>query len=298
MQSTTARTQYQLAPADLDTLLALVRGGTLAAAGERLGVNASTVFRQLQRIERGLGQALFERKRSGLAPGELAAQLAEHAEQMEAALEAARSTLAIAPTRVAGTVRITTTDSVLHALLAPALKSLAQAHPLLQFELHTGNELASLTRRDADIAVRATKRPPPHVVGRRVGAIGVALYAARKSPLRRLDDDVQSGRCDWIAPDDALPEHPSVLWRKRHCPKAQPRYRVSSIVSVMELTALGLGVGILPLFLAEPRRDLRRLTEPLDDAQTDLWVLTHPEARHLRRVSAVYSHLCAALALP
>jgi DNA-binding transcriptional LysR family regulator len=79
----TARPQYELTPTDLHTLLSLTRGGSLAAAGERLGLNASTVFRQLRRIERGLGQVLFERKRSGLAPVELALQLAEHAEQME-----------------------------------------------------------------------------------------------------------------------------------------------------------------------------------------------------------------------
>jgi DNA-binding transcriptional LysR family regulator len=77
-----------------------------------------------------------------------------------------------------------------------------------------------------------------------------------------------------------------------------PRYRVSSIQSVLELVALGLGVGILPLFLAEGRRDLTRLTEPLEDGETELWLLTHPESRHLRRVSAVYSHLAQTLRMP
>ena len=77
--------QYRMTPGDLEVTLALVRGGTLATAGERLGVDASTVFRSLQRIERGLGRALFERTRSGYLATELATQLAEHAEQMEVA---------------------------------------------------------------------------------------------------------------------------------------------------------------------------------------------------------------------
>ena len=65
-----APSQYRMSPGDLETTLALVRGGTLATAGERLGVDASTVFRSLQRIERGLGRPLFERTRSGyLATG-------------------------------------------------------------------------------------------------------------------------------------------------------------------------------------------------------------------------------------
>ncbi len=89
-----------------------------------------------------------------------------------------------------------------------------------------------------------------------------------------------------------------MVWRKRHFPKAAPRYRVNSILSVMELVALGLGVGIVPLFLADGRNDIVRLTEPLDECETELWLLTHPESRHLRRVGAVYSHLAQTMNLP
>lgn len=297
MQARIAPSQFRLSPSDLEVTLAMVRAGTLAAAGERLGVDASTVFRALQRIERGLGRPLFARTRNGYVPTEMAQALAEHAESLEAALEAARSTVESEPGQISGTVRITTTDTVLHGLVAPALAALRQPHPLLAYELHTGNELASLTRRDADIAVRATKRPPAHLVGRRIGPIRVALYVAARSRVRDLAA-VEAGACDWIAPDDALPEHPSVLWRRKHYPKVVPRYRVGSILSVQELVALGLGVGIVPLFLAEGRKDLRRLSDPLDDSETELWLLTHPEARHLRRVGAVYAHLAQALQLP
>ena len=297
MQASIAKAQYKLTPGDLEVTLALVRGGTLALAGERLGVDASTVFRSLQRLERGLGRALFERTRASYRANETTLALVEYAELMEAAVESARSSMQSNPSQVSGTVRITTTDTVLHGLVAPALQGLVKLHPLLDFELHTGNELASLTRRDADIAVRATKRPPQHLVGKQVGPIRVAIYAARRGGARKLAE-VEAGRCDWIAPDDALPEHPSVVWRKRAFPKVTPRYRVPSILSVLELVAIGLGVGIVPLFLAERRTDVVRLTEPLDECETELWLLTHPQSRHLRGVGAVYTHLAQTLRLP
>lgn len=292
-----AKTQYKVTSADLEITLALIRTGTLATAGERLGVDASTVFRSLQRIERGLGRQLFERTRSGYVATEMATVLAEHAEQMEVALEAARSSVESAPSQISGKVRITTTDTILHGVVAPALRTLRAVHPLLGYELHTGNELASLTRRDADIAVRATKRPPQHLVGKHIGPIRVAVYAAKRGDARKFAD-VEAGKADWIAPDDALPDHPSVVWRKRHFPKVVPRYRVSSILSVLELVALGLGVGVVPLFLAEGRSDVVQLTEPLDECQTELWLLTHAESRHLRRVGAVYSHLAHTMTMP
>lgn len=291
-----AKTQYKLSSYDLEVVLALTRAGTLALAAQRLEQDASTVFRSVQRIEKGLGQRLFERSRQGYQPTELAAQLATQAEQMEVHLEAARSLSHSTSDQVAGTVRITTTDSILHALVAPALQQLQVAQPLLSFELDCGNELASLTRRDADIAVRATRRPPDHLIGKHIGTIEVAVYAARTAGLQSFDEAL-AAQIPWIGPDDALPEHPSVLWRQKHFAKMLPTYRVNSIVTLAELVAGNLGIGVLPLFLAERDPRLMRISPPLPECQTELWLLTHTESRYLRRVSTVYNHLAQQLVL-
>jgi DNA-binding transcriptional LysR family regulator len=291
-----AKMQYQINASDLEVLLALVRVGTLAGAGERLGLDGSTVFRAVQRLEKGLGLRLFERSRAGFMPLELAQELARHAEQMEVQLEAARAASQASSGQISGLVRITTTDTILHGLVAPALQALKAQHPLLTYDLHTGNELASLTRRDADIAVRATKRPPAHLIGKHIGPIRVALYAAKGSRIKAFDAKVAT-RIPWITPDDALPEHPSVVWRKKHFPQVMPSYQVSSILTVAELVAQGMGIGLLPMFLAQQRKDLRALSDEIEECQTQLWLLTHTETRHLRRVSAVYGHLSQALQL-
>ncbi len=291
-----ASTQYRIGASDLEVILALVRTGTLAKAGERLSVDASTVFRSVQKMEKGLGQQLFARSRSGYLPSELAQELARHAERLEAELEGARSAAQMDPEHVSGSVRITTTDTILHGLIAPALKPLHVRHPLLGFDLHAGNELANLTRRDADIAVRATGRPPQHLVGKHVGPIRVALFSARHGGISAFDEGAADA-ASWIAPDDALPEHPSVLWRRKHFPRVVPAYRVNSILTVAELVSQGLGIGLLPTFLTRARTDLVQLTEVLDECQTELWLLTHAESRHLRRVSTVFTHLAQNLSL-
>ena len=184
----------------------------------------------------------------------------------------------------------------MHGLLLPALRELTALHARLQLEINAGNELANLSQREADIAIRATKRPPPHLVGRQLGPIRVALYAARPSGRRaRSVPDLASAA--WIAVDDALPEHPSVRWRRRHLPQVVPRMLTNSILSVLDGIAAGLGIGIVPLFLARGRSDLVAISEPLDECETQLWLLTHPESRHLRRISTVASHLAGAIAL-
>lgn len=291
-----AKKQYKLTAADLDILLSVMRAGTLSAAGERLGVDSSTVFRSIQRIERGLGHLLFERSRSGYIPLELAKSLIETAEQIETALESARTIAQTLPEKVSGTVRVSTTDTILNALIAPTLLQLNSAHPFLAYEFHTGNELVSLNRRDTDIAVRVTGHPPQQLIGKYVGAIRMALFASGSGAVQQYSD-VIAGKCPWIAPDNALPDHPSVTWRKRQFPKVVPTYSVNSIVTVLEFVATGLGVGVLPLFLVSGRSDLIQLTDVIDACQTDLWLLAHPESKHSRRVMTVFSHLSQNLRL-
>lgn len=283
--------QYELNPGDLSILLALVRGRTLADAGALLGMNASTVFRAVQRLERGLGERLFERSRAGYHPTELASELAAQAEIIETALARARGARGASDPHLAGTVRVSAVDAVLHAFVAPALVAVRAAHPQLNIELLASNAPLSLTHRDVDIALRSTNHPPQHVLGKRLGAIrfgvfgGPALLAdsGRAPPVTA--DELAS--LPWVAVDDALPEHPGVAWRKRTFPRVKPALRANTMQTVAQLIGQGLGVGVLALFQARGNPDLIPLTPALDDCRIDLWLLTHPEARHLRRIAEV-----------
>ena len=287
---------YKLSASDLDLILALARGGSLSKAGAHLAQDPSTVFRSLTRVEKGLGQRLFERLRSGYTPSDLALGLIAHAEQIESQLDHARQLSQGTTDSATGLVRIATVDSILHHLLSPALQQLQRAHPALQFDIRIGNELASLTRRDADIAIRATQTPPEHLIGKRLGTIQFAAYAATASGITELDA-ATAERAQWISTDDALPNHPGVVWRKKMFPKVSPSYRVNSVLSVTDLVASGLGIGVMPIFLAKNRADLTPLTGPIKDCTAQLWLLTHVESRHLHRVSTVYQYLSQHIAV-
>jgi DNA-binding transcriptional LysR family regulator len=296
MKSNIAKAQYALTAPDLEVLLALVRGGTLAQAATRLSADASTVFRSVQRIEKSLGQRLFERTRQGYLPSEVTAEIARHAERIEAELEAARGAALAPNAEVTGRVRLTTTDSVLRGLVLPCLPALATQHPQLQLELRSANELMSLTRRDADLALRATPKAPEHLIGRHLGAIRfVACGSKSLSPARRR---MSLDRHDWVAPDEAMPEHPSVRWRRKHLPKLTARHLVDGIVAVVDAVKAGLGVGIVPLFMLDSEPQLVALSEPLEACESQLWLLAHPESRHLRRIAAVYQHFAQSIRLP
>lgn len=295
MESMIASTQYELSPQELAVVLALARAATLADAGLQLGVNASTVFRTVQRLEKALGQRLFERARTGYSPTELALRLARHAELIESELVLARAAFAAPGEQLAGTVRISAVDAVLRSLVVPALTSIRAAHPQLRIELQASNDLASLTHREADIALRSTNRPPQHLIAKSLGRIRFAVYAAgaMAGALPRDGSDLMSALAamPWIAVDEAMPEHPGVAWRKRNFPRVRPVFQANSMLTVVQLIEAGLGVGVVADFHARQHRALVALTEALDNCEIGLWLLTHPESRHLRRIAEVSGHI-------
>ncbi|UVM03916.1 LysR family transcriptional regulator [Pseudomonas laurylsulfatiphila] len=287
-------THYRLDYPDLALILALVRGGSLARAAQLLKVDVSTVFRAVRRLEAALGQQLFEKSRAGYLPTTLAQSLAEQAERAEQALEAARIGVEQGGEVISGIVRLTCTDSVLQGLLLPALAQFMPNYPALTLELSTSNDFANLSRRDADIALRLTRTPPEHLVGRRLADIAYRVCASERYLQSVNPTDLAS--LTWIAPDDFLPDHPTVTWRRQALPGVTPGYRCNSMLSVTELVRAGLGVAALPDFLIG--EGLRPLGEPLHGYDTALWLLTRPDCRALRSVVTLFDELGRALKLP
>jgi len=284
-----------LTAGDLQLILALVRSGTLAKAGKRLGVDQSTVFRSLQRLERGLGTVLFDRSQTGCRPTETAELLAQHAERIESEIEGAKLAVGSADGPAQGLVRISTTDVLLHGLVIPSLTQLARREPMLSYEVTASYELANLSKRDADIALRATKRPPEHMIGRSLGAITEAVFGSKLAwPSRKSFDLTQ---VKWVDLDDAIPNHPASKWRKRIAPNASLVLRATSIQTVFDSVVNGVGVAVLPVFMTRGRKDIIRLSEDIEECETHLWLLTHPESRGLKRVSIVFRHMAETISL-
>ncbi|WP_426157861.1 LysR family transcriptional regulator [Pseudomonas sp. TSRC2-2] len=289
-----AAAHYRLDYPDLALILALVRGGSLARAAQLLQVDVSTVFRAVRRLESALGQQLFEKSRTGYLPTTLAQTLTEQAERAEQALEAARIGVEREGEVVTGTVRVTCTDSVLQGLLLPALAQFMPNYPALTIELSTSNDFASLSRRDADIALRLTRAPPEHLVGRQLAKVFYRVCVHARY-LQNVDASDLSA-LTWIAPDEFLPDHPTVAWRRQQLPGVIPAYRCNSMLSVKELVRAGLGVAALPDFLIND--GLQTLGEALPGCDTALWLLTRPDCRALRSVVTLFDELGRALRLP
>lgn len=275
---------------DMGMVLALQRGGSLSAAARALRVDPSTVSRRLRAFEEAVGGALFIRTPEGMRPTERAARLLPHAEQMEAAAQAAQAAMEGAELGVEGTVRIAASEGFGAYVLAPALPELFARHPSLNIDLIVGPSLVDMTRREADIAVRFVRPEAGDLVARRVARTGRYAAHARTDVAARLADKPPED-IDWIG---WIPE-------LGHLPEAQlqetlaatpPRLRSDSYVVMVEALRAGAGAMLFPVGLASADEEIVTIdTAPQLSIDVDVWLVTIRALRHVPRVAAVWDWL-------
>jgi DNA-binding transcriptional LysR family regulator len=269
----------------------------LTGAAERLGVNHSTVFRRLGQLEEELGVTLFERHRTGYAltpAGEEMTSLAGRMEEDVATFARKLAGQAVSP---AGELRVTTNDTLLVHLLTPIFARFAQTCPDVRLDVVLTNQALNLSKRDADVAIRATDNPPETLVGRRVASIGWAVYGrAIDFPTPRAVDLVDLYERSWVALGDNLAALKAARFVREHVAPEKIAYKVNTVLGLAEAVESGIGIGPLPCFIADVRPALVRLTPLNPDFTAGLWLLTHPDLRQSARVRAFLDFTAAEIA--
>ena len=161
---------------DFRLIKAIADKRALPAAAAALGINHSTVFRRLGQIEEALGVRLFDRHRSGYVATPAGEEMVLLAARVDDDIHAFSRRLAGQEIKPAGELRIATNDSLLVDLLTPLFAQFLAQCPDIRLDVLIGNQAANLSKRDADVAIRATDNPPETLIGRKPARIAWALY--------------------------------------------------------------------------------------------------------------------------
>lgn len=274
---------------DLRFVLAVAETSSLAAAARMLGVNHTTVLRRVNGFEQKWGVRLFDRLPAGYTLTTGGEQLLTVARQMAETVTDLERRLTGQDLRLEGSLRITTTDTLMASVLPSMLAEFRQRHPGVLLEVATSNAFANLTHRDADVAIRPAVDPPEALVGRRISGIAFAIYAApayiEEHGLDPLDEMIFADQ-RWIGLGDALASSSVARWMRSMLPGTVPSLRCDSLVAASQAAAAGIGLAALPCYLGDRSADLTRLGSPVAEMATALWVLTHEDLRRTARVSA------------
>jgi DNA-binding transcriptional LysR family regulator len=240
---------------DLVDVLAFVRvveTGSFARAAERMGLSKPVLSRRVARLEERLGARLLTRTARGAQPTQVGQAYYERAAAILADLEAAREVVAQAVTQIAGPIRLSAPLSFGIAYLAPALAEFAGLHPQVELDIEFEDRNVDLAAGGYDLAVRIGNLADSSLVARRIAP---ARKHAIASPAY-LDGHGRPDRPADLAGHDAL-VYGNEQWRFRvggRWETARPRPRLRSNNGDMLLAAAraGLGICLLPSFIAAP----------------------------------------------
>jgi DNA-binding transcriptional LysR family regulator len=250
------------------------------------------VFRRINAIEETLGTRLFERGRAGYALTAAGEEMVALAGRMSEEITGFERRIAGRDVKPSGELRVTTNDTMMAHLMAPVVASFLSTFPDVKLDVVVSNASLNLSKRDADVAVRATISPPETLVGRRVCSVGWAVYGPVRLAGRSLED-LKDER--WIGFGENLAHVAPARWMKESVAADRIVVRLNTILGFAEAAASIGCLGVVPCFIADQMPSLARLTEPDPELAAGLWLLTHPDLKQSARVRAFMDHAWEAL---
>lgn len=275
---------------DLRTFLAIARHGTLSAAARSLSVTQPTMGRRLAAMEGRTGARLLQRLPGGYALTPLGETVLGNAERIEAEVLAAERTITGKDIALEGVVRLTTVDTLAAQLVAPALAALQSAHPGIIVELVSDTRSLSLSKREADIALRMSRFEGHEIVARRVGALAMGLFASPD-----WIDRMKGGEVRLVTVLDDQAHLPEAKWLRDAYPDALTGFRSNSREVQLQAVLAGAGIGALARYRADAEPGLIRLHGDRPALVREIWLGVHADMRHMPRVRAVTNAVVEAL---
>ena len=279
------------------SFLAVFDAGSLTAAARRSGARQPTLSRHVAELEAQLGVPLFERTGRGVTPTGAALAIVEAARRMQDAAAAVGGGLASSRSATCGVVRVTTSQVAATWLLPAVLGRLQRAHPRIELELVSSNELTNLLRREADIAVRMVRPAQQSLIARKLGDIEIVAaahrsYLAKAPPLAR-PEDLRAHRLIGFDRDDAILRGFAAAGLALS--RSDFALRTDDQVVYGRLVAEGAGIGFVARYALRHWPGVVAVLPVLRVPALPCWLAVHREIRSNPLVRTVYDFLAREL---
>jgi DNA-binding transcriptional LysR family regulator len=278
---------------DIRVFLAVARGGSLRAAARELALTQPTVLRRLRTLEAALDVLLFERTPDGhrlTDAGRDLMPLAESMAETAAAIDRRRAAYA---EDTAGVVKIYAGEWGA-AFLAERMGDFARNNPAIILELSETHSDPDLARREADLMVRHGLPERGDLLAVGLGTMQGTLYAARDYADATPEslDERRWKACNFVSFDAPHEYFSTMAWLTGKLGERSAQVRASRIHLQHAAIRAGAGIGILPCFLGDiDERLVRVAPAPVPALAADLWLLVHPDLRHVPRIRTVIDWL-------
>jgi DNA-binding transcriptional LysR family regulator len=275
---------------DVRHFLAVAQIGTLSAAARSLHVDHATVSRRLAALEAALDVRLVDRLPRSCRLTTVGRQVLERAKEMEAGAHGISRLAKAAHAPLVGLVTLSAPPVLVTHLLVEQLARFRAEYPDIRLSLSAQGQHVSLSRREADVAVRLVLPQEAGSMARKLGAMAFGLYAHRSYAHLGAPD-----RWQFIAFDQNFADMPQQRWLLGIAGDRPVACELNHIDEHLIAVRAGVGVAGLPRFIGDRDHDLVRIGENAPPFARDIWLVIHRDLRKTPAVRAVMDFVAVAV---
>lgn len=271
---------------NLSYFLALARGGSLSAASKLLGTDHSTVARRIQALEKELGLQLVDRRIRAYSLTPAGQSVVDLGARVETAIGDVERFAQSATRTPQGLVRVSGPPALITHFIAPRLAKLQTRFPDLRIDLIGEARAASLSRREADIALRMFRPREDALVARKLAVISYGLYGSKEYLSGRPPEN-----WDFLGHDESQDHLPQQKWLRTIAGNRELAIRANDLMALLGAVRAGLGLAVLPRSIAAADKTLRQVVTSAPAPSRDLWLVFHRDVARVPAIRAVIDYL-------
>jgi LysR family hydrogen peroxide-inducible transcriptional activator len=252
----------------LEYVVALADEGSFTKAAERMSVAQPSLSQQIQKLEREIGQPLFDRLPRGVVATEAGQRLIGHARRILAELRDAKRHAGELRDRVAGNLTVGAIPTVAPFLLPPVVRRFLKRWPDVRLEIIedvTARLLERIERGVLDLALMSSAEPSPSVLLEHIGSEPLLLLLPARHPLAKRK----------TAAWEQIEDEPFLVLHEMHCLAGQVQRfckphgvkptvvaRGAQLATLAAMVSAGLGVSVAPAMMQAHDGDKSRVYRP------------------------------------
>jgi DNA-binding transcriptional LysR family regulator len=275
---------------DLRIFLAVARQGSLHAAARQLALDHSTVCRRIGRLETLLGVKLLDRNRKGVFVRPEGQNLIQHVEGME---QHASSLTQLTGGGASRLVRLATMEGIASGYIARCIPTLARFDRNTKMELVSIPQVVDLNRKEADVFLSFFNPGKRGLRSVLVGSFSLFLFCSKEYMRRngRPRCHAELNRHDFVGYIDDLLAIDAVRWLDEVIVSPRMAFRSNSVFAQCNAAAQGIGIVLLPTFVATGVCGLERILGDEVSVRREVWASVRTEHGHLARIKTVLDFL-------
>jgi|TARA_B100000768_G_scaffold160813_1_gene160572 DNA-binding transcriptional LysR family regulator len=269
---------------------AVADAGSLTHAGDNIHLSQSAVSRQIRALEESLNTILFHRHARGLILTEQGELLFDATKSMSKRLEAASARIRDSEDEVFGELRVTTTMGFGSLWLAPRLSTLFLEYPDLNIDLMLGERVLDLPMREADVAIRMKEPSQADLVRKRLMSVQLCLYAnksyVQKNKVPKTLTELKAHRVIFQNVSSEQVAAGETLVKELLSYDLKKILTVNNYFGVLQAVRFGLGIGVLPDYVAIDNPELVRILPEFSSNVVPIFLAYPEELRQSKRIAA------------